>query len=230
MRLSPSRSGHSRQLGRAIWRALPRRAERKPEPNSRARPAATTNQGARAKRVWALHRLPELHGRMGGGAVLVLGQLFGGIGTEPPTWAVAGATLAADLLSAVDQTTQPTTASLASAIGATTGKWPGARRLGHPIRHERLHAMQFRAALSAQRECDVGAPPLKPAQGRRQRDRSSLARLDPDQARQHAHGPGSSPSEDRRYDQDCSRSGWQRRLQVLAELGTGSRLGGRPAG
>jgi hypothetical protein len=28
------------------------------------------------------------------GAVLVLGQLFGGIGTEPPTWAVAGATLA----------------------------------------------------------------------------------------------------------------------------------------
>jgi hypothetical protein len=26
--------------------------------------------------------------------VLVLGQLFGGIGTEPPSWAVAGATLA----------------------------------------------------------------------------------------------------------------------------------------
>jgi hypothetical protein len=29
-----------------------------------------------------------------GGLVLVLGQLFGGIGTEPPSWAVAGATLA----------------------------------------------------------------------------------------------------------------------------------------
>jgi hypothetical protein len=28
------------------------------------------------------------------GAVLVLGQLFGGIGAEPPSWAVAGATLA----------------------------------------------------------------------------------------------------------------------------------------
>jgi hypothetical protein len=28
------------------------------------------------------------------GTVLVLGQLFGGIGTEPPSWAVAGATLA----------------------------------------------------------------------------------------------------------------------------------------
>jgi hypothetical protein len=28
------------------------------------------------------------------GLVLVLGQLFGGLGAEPPTWAVAGATLA----------------------------------------------------------------------------------------------------------------------------------------
>jgi hypothetical protein len=28
------------------------------------------------------------------GVVLVLGQLFGGVGTDPPTWAVAGATLA----------------------------------------------------------------------------------------------------------------------------------------
>jgi hypothetical protein len=28
------------------------------------------------------------------GAVLVLGQLFGGIGAEPPSWAIAGATLA----------------------------------------------------------------------------------------------------------------------------------------
>ena len=27
-------------------------------------------------------------------AVLVLGQLFGGIGAKPPSWAVAGATLA----------------------------------------------------------------------------------------------------------------------------------------
>jgi hypothetical protein len=27
------------------------------------------------------------------GAVLVLGQLFGGVGTDPPSWAVAGATL-----------------------------------------------------------------------------------------------------------------------------------------
>jgi hypothetical protein len=32
------------------------------------------------------------------GAVLVLGQMFGGIGTEPPSWAVAGATLAAAAL------------------------------------------------------------------------------------------------------------------------------------
>jgi hypothetical protein len=28
------------------------------------------------------------------GAVLVLGQLFGGVGGDPPSWAVAGATLA----------------------------------------------------------------------------------------------------------------------------------------
>jgi hypothetical protein len=28
------------------------------------------------------------------GVVLILGQLFGGLGAEPPTWAVAGATLA----------------------------------------------------------------------------------------------------------------------------------------
>jgi hypothetical protein len=32
------------------------------------------------------------------GAVLVLGQLFGGIGSEPPSWAVAGATLAVTAL------------------------------------------------------------------------------------------------------------------------------------
>jgi hypothetical protein len=32
------------------------------------------------------------------GAVLVLGQLFGGVGGNPPSWAVAGATLAAAAL------------------------------------------------------------------------------------------------------------------------------------
>jgi hypothetical protein len=32
------------------------------------------------------------------GSVLVLGQLFGGIGAEPPSWAIAGATLAAAAL------------------------------------------------------------------------------------------------------------------------------------
>jgi membrane protein implicated in regulation of membrane protease activity len=29
-----------------------------------------------------------------GGAVLVLGQVFGGVGVDPPSWVVAGATLA----------------------------------------------------------------------------------------------------------------------------------------
>jgi len=38
--------------------------------------------------------LTALLGTVYAGAVLVLGQLFGGIGTEPPSWAVAGATLA----------------------------------------------------------------------------------------------------------------------------------------
>jgi hypothetical protein len=38
--------------------------------------------------------LTALLGGVYAGAVLVLGQLFGGIGTEPPSWAVAGATLA----------------------------------------------------------------------------------------------------------------------------------------
>jgi hypothetical protein len=33
-----------------------------------------------------------------GGVVLVLGQVFGGIGDEPPSWAVAGATLAVAVL------------------------------------------------------------------------------------------------------------------------------------
>jgi hypothetical protein len=33
-----------------------------------------------------------------GGAVLVLGQVFGGVGRDPPSWAVAGATLAAAAL------------------------------------------------------------------------------------------------------------------------------------
>jgi hypothetical protein len=38
--------------------------------------------------------LTALLGGVYAGVVLVLGQLFGGIGTEPPSWAVAGATLA----------------------------------------------------------------------------------------------------------------------------------------
>ncbi len=38
--------------------------------------------------------LTALLGGVYAGAVLVLGQLFGGIGAEPPSWAVAGATLA----------------------------------------------------------------------------------------------------------------------------------------
>jgi hypothetical protein len=42
--------------------------------------------------VYAL--LTVLLGAVYAAAVLVLGQLFGGIGAEPPSWAVAGATLA----------------------------------------------------------------------------------------------------------------------------------------
>jgi hypothetical protein len=38
--------------------------------------------------------LTALLGTVYAGAVLVLGQLFGGVGTDPPSWAVAGATLA----------------------------------------------------------------------------------------------------------------------------------------
>jgi uncharacterized membrane protein YbhN (UPF0104 family) len=38
--------------------------------------------------------LTALLGALYAGIVLLLGQLFGGIGTEPPSWAVAGATLA----------------------------------------------------------------------------------------------------------------------------------------
>jgi hypothetical protein len=38
--------------------------------------------------------LTALLGAVYTGAVLVLGQLFGGLGAEPPSWAVAGATLA----------------------------------------------------------------------------------------------------------------------------------------
>jgi hypothetical protein len=38
--------------------------------------------------------LTTLLGAVYAGAVLVLGQLFGGIGAKPPSWAVAGATLA----------------------------------------------------------------------------------------------------------------------------------------
>jgi hypothetical protein len=42
--------------------------------------------------------LTALLGAVYAGAVLVLGQLFGGLGDEPPSWAVAGATLAAAAL------------------------------------------------------------------------------------------------------------------------------------
>jgi hypothetical protein len=38
--------------------------------------------------------LTALLGAVYAGAVLLLGQLFGGMGTEPPSWAIAGATLA----------------------------------------------------------------------------------------------------------------------------------------
>jgi hypothetical protein len=38
--------------------------------------------------------LTALLGGIYGGAVLVLGQVFGGVGQDPPSWAVAGATLA----------------------------------------------------------------------------------------------------------------------------------------
>ena len=55
-------------------------------------------------RLWDIDRLinrtlvygllTAILGAVYAGLVLVLGQLFGGIGTEPPSWAVAGATLA----------------------------------------------------------------------------------------------------------------------------------------
>ena len=38
--------------------------------------------------------LTAILGLISAGAVLVLGQLFGGVGTDPPSWVVAGATLA----------------------------------------------------------------------------------------------------------------------------------------
>jgi hypothetical protein len=38
--------------------------------------------------------LTALLGMIYASLVLVLGQLFGGLGTEPPSWVVAGATLA----------------------------------------------------------------------------------------------------------------------------------------
>ena len=46
------------------------------------------------------------------GMVLGLGQLFGGVGTEAPSWAVAGATLTVELVAVVNQTMEPTTASV----------------------------------------------------------------------------------------------------------------------
>jgi hypothetical protein len=42
--------------------------------------------------------LTALLGAVYAGVVLVLGQLFGGVGAEPPSWAVAGATLAVAVL------------------------------------------------------------------------------------------------------------------------------------
>jgi hypothetical protein len=80
--------------------------------------------------------LTALLGLVYAGAVLVLGQLFGGVGRDPPSWVVAGATLtvaalfqparlrdevdldtlSAELLGVVDQTMQPTTASLRCVI------------------------------------------------------------------------------------------------------------------
>jgi hypothetical protein len=38
--------------------------------------------------------LTALLGAVYGGVILILGQLFGGISAKPPSWAVAGATLA----------------------------------------------------------------------------------------------------------------------------------------
>ena len=47
------------------------------------------------------------------GAVLVLGQVFGGVGGDPPSWVVAGATLAvAALFQPTRRRIQPTRASL----------------------------------------------------------------------------------------------------------------------
>ncbi len=51
-----------------------------------------------------------------GGAVLLMGRLFGGVTEDPPSWAVAAVTLAVatsgELLAVVDQTMRPTTVSL----------------------------------------------------------------------------------------------------------------------
>ena len=43
-------------------------------------------------------RRTALLGAVDAGVVLLLGQVFGGIGAEPPSWAVAGATLAGAVL------------------------------------------------------------------------------------------------------------------------------------
>jgi hypothetical protein len=60
--------------------------------------------------------LTALLGATYAGVVLVLGQLFGGIGGEPPSWAVAGATLAAAALFS-----RPAAASRRWLTGASTG-------------------------------------------------------------------------------------------------------------
>jgi hypothetical protein len=98
--------------------------------------------------------LTALLGTIYAGVVLVLGQPFGGLGDEPPSWAVAGATLtvaalfqparrrvqavvdrrfnrrkSVELLAVVDQTMQPTTASLwlrPSAQPLASGRGQGA--------------------------------------------------------------------------------------------------------
>jgi hypothetical protein len=56
--------------------------------------------------------LTALLGGVYAGLILLAGQLFGDLGDRPPSWAVAGATLSAELLGVVDQTVQPASASL----------------------------------------------------------------------------------------------------------------------
>jgi hypothetical protein len=60
--------------------------------------------------------LSALLGAVYGGAVLVLGQLFGGVGGNPPSWVVAGATLVvATLFQPARSRTQAVTGALTAA-------------------------------------------------------------------------------------------------------------------